>query len=149
MRLSRIVCLAALLWAGSVRHIDATCSVSTTGVVFGGYNVFNTSPVDTTGAMTCYCDKNEKTIRITLDHGNSATFSRYLVSGANHLSYNLYLDATRTTIWGDGSNGSGSLDIAKASHDQSVDFTVYARIPAGQDAAVGGYTDTLVFTVLY
>lgn len=149
MRLARIVFAASIFWGASVRPVDATCWVGATGVAFGAYNVFATAPVDTTGAVTYYCSGHERNIRITLGKGSSGSFARYMRAGFNTLNYNLYTNATRTTIWGDGSQGTGRIDIANPLHNQLVTLVVYARLPAGQDAAVGNYTDNVVVTVFY
>lgn len=48
---------------------------------------------------------------VTLDegvHGTSAE-ARRMTNGAESLAYQLYLDAARTTVWGDGVNGSAPL----------------------------------------
>ena len=77
-----------------------------------------------------------------------------LSSGMNTLSYNLYADAGRTSVWGDGTGGSVAvessvlLDVLGWAPTQS--FTVYGRIGAGQTGAVpGSYADTVSVTVTY
>ena len=93
--------------------------------------------------------------RIDLGRGGAASYApRRLSSGMNTLSYNLYADAGRTSVWGDGTGGSVAvessvlLDVLGWAPTQS--FTVYGRIGAGQTGAVpGSYADTVSVTVTY
>jgi spore coat protein U-like protein len=67
------------------------------------------------------------------------------------LNYNLFLDSNRSTIWGDGTGSTsyvsaGSLLAVGTSNRQ---YTVYGRVPAGQDRGAGSYTDTIVVTLNY
>ena len=74
---------------------------------------------------------------IALSPGSSGSYSgRRLRSGGNTLAYNLYTDATYTTVWGDGSSAtqlvsSGvTLDLLGLAPAQV--FSVYGRIPGRQ-----------------
>ncbi|MEO8071061.1 MAG: spore coat U domain-containing protein [Acidobacteriota bacterium] len=145
MGLGRIVLLAVLLLAGA-SDAFAACSVTATGMLFGPYNVFDLTPVDSTATIALKCATKDKNIKITLDRGGNSTFNRVMDSGANHLNYNLYLDATRSNIWGDGTAGTVAyLDSNPA--NGTVSIPVYGRIPAGQDVSVGAYTDSILVTV--
>ena len=66
------------------------------------------------------------------------------------LNYNLYLDAAHNQILGDGTGGtsqdSGSATISKTSPFTFIE-TIYGRIFAGQDPAVGAYSDSIVYTM--
>lgn len=63
------------------------------------------------------------------------------------LSYNLYLTAAYATVWGNGTGGTGN--VAHAGGVNSIDFTVYGRIPAGQYVNAGNYSDSITATVTY
>jgi spore coat protein U-like protein len=67
-------------------------------------------------------------------------------SGANQLNYNLYTDSAWTIVWGD---GSGISSIQSVAGNSTTTLNVYGQIPAGQDAAVGNYTDTIIATVTF
>ena len=67
----------------------------------------------------------------------------------DQLAYNLYLDAARTVVWGDGSGGTSVYANARPPNNQWVTVTVYARVGSGQDVTVGSYTDSIVATILY
>ncbi len=68
--------------------------------------------------------------------------SRSSVRMEPELAYNIYLDAARTVVWGDGAGGTQTLEVQNG--DRSVSF--YGRISAGQDVAAGPYSDAIVVT---
>lgn len=75
------------------------------------------------------------------------------MSGSNPLSYNLYTNSSRTTIWGDGTGGTSIISrnfILGLLGSITLTNNVYGRLPAGQTtAAVGSYGDTITVTVNY
>jgi spore coat protein U-like protein len=122
--------------------------------VFGNYNVFTTSALDSTGTVRYDCNPAAVNISIALSRGASSNFApRRLTNGTESLNYNLYLDASRTQVWGDGTLGTAVLSVANPANtnpgntSRAVDATVYGRIPALQDVSAGAYTDTVVVTV--
>lgn len=131
-----------------------SCSATATGVAFGVYDPFSASPHDATGTLTVNCTFTgtiTATYEISLSAGNSGAYAaRRMTSGTSALTYNLYNSAARNQIWGDGSDQSqkttGSI-IGIISNQQA--FTIYGRIPAGQNVASGLYADTIVATVAY
>jgi spore coat protein U-like protein len=141
--------LFALLLAPS--RSDAACTISTSGLVFGPYNVFNVSAVSSTGSVTYRCGLFEAifgTITVTLSTGQSGTYSpRTMRKGVEPLSYNLYLDAAATSIWGNGSGGTQMYSRTRPPYNTDVALTVYGRLPAGQDVTAGTYTDTVSVTI--
>jgi spore coat protein U-like protein len=64
-------------------------------------------------------------------------------SGTATLQYNLFTNAGRTLVWGDGTGGT-SVRTVGASRGQAL--PVFGRIPPLQDVASGSYSDTLVAT---
>ncbi len=66
---------------------------------------------------------------------------------AEGLNYNLYLDAARTTIWGDGTGGTQVYSNANPPNNTNVTVTIYGRIPASQDVSAGSYTNTVTATI--
>ena len=63
------------------------------------------------------------------------------------LNYTLYLDAAATQIWGNGTGGSQRVGPLVPPNNQSVNVTIFGKIPAGQDVTVGSYTDTIIATI--
>jgi spore coat protein U-like protein len=144
MRMAVLVAMGLLLSASSAAA--DSCSVSATGVSFGAYDVFKNGPTDSTGAMTFECNGGGKPISISLERRSLESY-RSLESGGQRLFYNLYLDASRTAVWGDGSLGSQEYFNAKPPTKTPVTVPIYGRIPSGQDVGVGQYDDTVTIVV--
>jgi spore coat protein U domain-containing protein, fimbrial subunit CupE1/2/3/6 len=148
----RIGVQACLLLAGLLRtgDVEAACTISTTSVSFGAYNVLGASPVDSTGSVTLKCLGMEANITIDLNKGGSSTFTpRRMVNGGELLTYNLYVDASRATIWGDGTGGTSRYSNASPPNNSNVIVVVYGRIPAAQDVTAGSYADTVTATITW
>ena len=122
----------------------ATCSLSVVNVNFGAYDTLSPSDSDITGSIAVSCDE-ETTGEVSLSAGLGSFAARRLQSGAQSLFYNLYLDPTRLSIWGDGSPGTSLLSIGGTGGT----YTVYARIPAQQNVTVGEYADTITVTLSF
>ncbi len=131
--------------------VQAACSLSSTSIVFGTYDVLVATPLDTTGSLVYQCTQREHDIMITLDRGGGTSFAtRRMVNGSEQLQYNLYLDAARTIIWGDGSGGTQALLIHNPQgNNQDLTVPIFGRIPAGQDRGIGTYSDTIIVTLNY
>ncbi len=148
-------CIGVTSW-GNAWALLQSCTVSAVPVSFGLYNPLSGAPVVATGTVTVSCTVTLLGLldswTIALGTGNSGSFSaRHMVNGASTLSYNLYTSAAYTNVWGDGSastalvNGSAFLAIGTT----NTDYSVYGRIPAGQDSAAGTFTDTILITLNY
>ncbi len=128
------------------------CVISSTAVKFGNYDVFNVANTDSNGSITYNCigylsPPGSGPITIFLSKGTSLTYTpRFMHNGANHLNYNLYLDAGLSLIWGDGTGGT-SIYSATAVNAVPVTVTVFGSIPASQDAQTGAYTDSVKATI--
>lgn len=145
-----------LLMPATVTALGLNCSVTATGVAFGNYNPTNSSPNNATGNVRVFCTvlviSILSTTNISLNTGGSGSFaSRKMSSGANQLNYNLYKEVGHTTVWGDGTGGTGiwtdSLLIAILG--TTVNHTIYGSVPASQYVAAGSYVDTITVTVEY
>jgi spore coat protein U domain-containing protein, fimbrial subunit CupE1/2/3/6 len=128
--------------------VSKNCSITTTPVAFGAYDpvVANvTTPLDAAGAVIVTCTKGAGT-RIDLNAGANASGSiRRMAGGGDFLTYELYQDTTRTTVWGSGSGAGQTITGAPSKAPRT--FTVFGRIPAGQDVVAGAYADTVVATI--
>lgn len=133
----------------------AICTLSVANVAFGAYSPAHFIPLDVTGSVAVSCDGLAgQTISYTLaiNAGSSGSFvSRKMTYGSHALNYNLYLDAPRTTVWGDGTVGAGILTDAYASiAGMNVrNYMVYGRIPVNQPVPPGIYNDSLIVTLTY
>jgi spore coat protein U domain-containing protein, fimbrial subunit CupE1/2/3/6 len=128
------------------------CTISTTALAFGGYDpiVANASTaLDNTGSVTITCTKGAATT-IGLNAGNNGAnatgTTRAMKSGSDYLSYEVYQNSGRTTLWGN--SGGDLFTPANAPDKNPRTFTTYGRVPAGQDVPAGAsYTDTVTATV--
>lgn len=126
------------------------CTVSTTSVNFSSYDVFLTSPTDSTGSIIIVCDTFFTFVMVAIGQSpNSGGFDpRQMASGAEYLDYNLYTTATYTSIWGDGTGGTVTRNTF-AFRNRPRTLTVYGRIPPGQDIPAGSYAETLTVTITW
>jgi len=133
--------------------VVASCSISAVNMAFGNYDpttTHATTPLDTNGSVTITCTKGATTY-IDLNPGANSpnavgTTRAMAAAGSNYLSYELYQDNTHSTVWGVGNPGNAFVPPV-APNKNARSFTIYGRIPAGQDSAVGSYTDTVTATV--
>jgi len=125
------------------------CSLTSTSVAFGNYDIFNATPLDTLGQIIFRCGNNDHNVSISLDKGGASTFNpRRMLNGTNTLNYNLYLDAARTIIWGDGTSGTQNFFVRNPQpNNQDISVPIYGRVPAGQGSSVGNYSNTLTVTI--
>ncbi len=130
----------------------AQCTLSSTGVSFGTYDVFDPSPLASTGGITYFCGPPNLPIEVHLGTGGSGSFlPRRMANGAERLAYNLYLDPAGTLIWGDGTGGTsvltGTTGPPGPPSGRTFTVTIYGRVPPEQDVTAGVYTDTVVVTL--
>lgn len=150
--LTRVAVIAALCVLGGAARVDAAnCSISTTPIVFGVYNVFTIAPIDSTGSVVYRCNGNPNVL-ITISSGQNGTFSPRAMTktsggGTDKMAYNLYLDAARTTVWGDYSSGTSAFVDNSPQNNREQEATIYGRIPAQQDVSAGSYADTVTITL--
>jgi spore coat protein U-like protein len=139
--------IAILLLGSSTAQAQfGNCTISTTSVNFGPYDVFTSFPLDSTGSIRLRCVGLffGTPVTVMLGPGNGPNAShRWMESsaGPDVLNYNLYLDAARTQVWGDPNPYAYSTTIVLFLLDRTL--TVYGRVPAGQDVVAGTYTDTV------
>ena len=133
--------------------VSANCTISTAPVAFGAYDPVSANAataLNGTGTVSVSCTSGAST-SVTLGQGANANagstaavpLRRLKDSGTNFLSYALYSDSGRTTVWegvtGVAHNGTGTL----------TNLTVYGQIPAGQNVPAANYSDTVVATITF
>ena len=125
--------------------VGINCSISTGTVAFGSYDPLvanNTSALNQSGTFSVSCPKGTSA---TIALGNGGNFSgghRFMNSGGNQLQYELYSDSGLSHVW------TSSNTVAYNSNSTAAfTETIYGQIPAGQDAATGTYSDTVVATI--
>ena len=144
----RVAAIVGMLAVGALAgRAEAACTISTTAVSFGTYNVFNASATAANGTVTYHCGSADHNIVIDLSTGSGTYATRTLKKVAENLNYNLYRDAAFATVWGDGSGTTGHYTIGNPPNNTDVNLTVYGRITALQDVSAGAYSDTVVATI--
>lgn len=152
----RLYALALVLLPGTA-HAIADCTVSATGVAFGNYAFTDPAPTDTTGNVQVSCTLSglislNVNYTILLSTGGGGSYApRKMTNGANPLRYNLYTNAGRSTVWGDGTAGTSVVsDGYLLGIGTTVrNYPVYGRLPASQNTPAGAYADTITVTVNY
>jgi spore coat protein U-like protein len=152
--------LAALALCACLDAQALDCTISATGVAFGVYDAASTAPTDSAGDVTVRCTHLgggavKTNYSVALSTGGSGTYAqRRMSSGASFLSYNLFDDATRLRVWGNGTGGStlatGSLLVNPGNYAvNEISHPIYGRIPAQQAADTGTYSDTILVTLTF
>lgn len=136
-----IACAAIVLTAEPA--MAATCSVTPQGVSFGSYDPLSASALDGVGNINVACDV-AVSFTVSLSAGSGTFAERRMPSATSHLAYNLYTDASRSTVWGDGISAS-----TVSGSGSNVDLSVYGRINALQNVPAESYSDTIAVTVSY
>jgi spore coat protein U-like protein len=125
----------------------AKCTISSSGLNFGVYDSLSVINTNGTGTLSVDCNGQRIPHTIALSEGISGSFSpRTMASGVRRLQYNLYIDAARTNVWGDGIAAGTSTLAGEAT---TAIYTVYGRIPSQQKASAGIYTDNIIVTVTF
>jgi len=141
--LCAIVVAAGLTFSAPAHARNPNCSFTITNVNFGTVDLTANTTYDTTGTLSATCrGNNNATMRVcpNLNNGTGGSNSgnpRFMLSGSNQLSYNLYQDAARTVVWGSNLDGFSSspptIDIPlNSGGNGSASVTIYGRISAAQ-----------------
>lgn len=156
--MKRLVRLLLLL--GSPASAHAACSVSAVDIPFGTYYPFSPTPLDLNGSVTVTCTASSGTspVQVALNIGSvlqdGANFAeRKMARGNTYLGFNLYKDAARTIVWGDGTSGSQTVSspASLAVNGGTVTIPVYGRVRVGQRryAPPGNYLAVITATLTY
>lgn len=99
--------------------------------------------------ITCsFADSYSIALNVGTGGGTFAT--RTLANGGNTLNFNVYSDAGRTTVWGDGSAGAPALVGMATGGGTPNDLTVYSRVLGGQTGKPEGtYSSTITATATF
>ncbi len=146
--LRRAALVAASLLAPATVRAAPTCTFGAAGALaFGTYDPLASAPLDSQSTLSYRCPRGQH-VRISLDAGLSGAFAaREMRMGTERLVYNLYLDAARTAVWGDGTGGTGvGPGVAAQGGLGTTVAYVFGRVPPAQDAVAGLYSDTVRVT---
>lgn len=143
--------------ARAIDLFGVSCSIdSTSPIVFGRYDPNANGPVDAQGQVVYRCRRRDNRVfdgrgrarvQISLSTGLTGTYDRRMWGARDRLQYNVYLDATRHVIWGDGTRGTSVItDEVRPDNDPHV-VPAFGRLFANQDVWYGLYGDNLVVTL--
>jgi spore coat protein U-like protein len=134
-------------------YVNGSCTITAGALLNFGTMMGSTSQQrDGTVQLTANCNAGlPYTIALNAGQvpGNTIANRRLGLngSGPGAIAYQLYRDASRTQLWGDGATG-GVHGGTGNGGNQSVD--VYGRIPAGQPMPANGtYRDTVTATIVF
>ncbi|MGL4721343.1 MAG: Csu type fimbrial protein [Kluyvera intermedia] len=148
----RVLILLVGICCFPIKSHAITCTATVATVAFGTVTPSSNTDVTTTGTLTYSCTKgllevlNTATVCFNLYPAAGTTVdTRRMSSGANTLSYQLYTDSGRSSVWGN--QGLTSTSVLKASIGlldlglpKNISF--YAIVPKGQfTTAPGSYQD--------
>ena len=151
------------LWSVPVLAIDlfTGCRISATSVDFGVYDPLSSLHDDNDGEIELSCGSlivvggSSISYTVTLSSGGSGSPTlRKMSKESDKLEYNLYIDSSRQTFWGETATHTrtGTFDysgLLGAIVVETATFPVYGRIYKGQLVPKGTYTDWITATVLY
>ena len=130
-----------------------TCRVTVFAIDFGIYMPLTTTHVDVTGQIDVQCQAQPGSFTVVIGPGVSGDqLARTLTAGGpNVLNYNLYRDAARTQIWGDGTPPTLVVSGVRPGKGRPTfyNYPIYGRIFANQAPNPGIYSDNLLVTVLF
>jgi spore coat protein U-like protein len=141
-----LLAVALLTLSGNV--IAQDCRVNVTPMAFGHMEPTDGVAVDSVADISVTCDKPTPfLVRLDAGQHSSDTLTRVmrLVGGVATLHYNLFLDASRTLTWGDGSGGGSTFSGISSGVGENT--PVYGRIYGGQSPPPGSYVDSVTVIV--
>jgi len=143
--------------AGNSFQVTATvtsaCTVSGTTLNFGASidPLATATPLDATSTLSVVCTNTTPytvALNAGVNAGGASNFgARTMKSGSNTLGYQLYVDAGRSSVWGDGTSSSSTSAGTGTGSTQTL--TIYGRLPSLANVIPGAYTDTVTVTVSY
>ncbi len=133
-------------------NVAAACRVTPQNLNFGTYDSLAAASLSSTSQISINCSKNTSfTVELNAGQHAASGFNRNMANGSNLLGYQLYTDSAHTTVWGDGTGGTGTVSGTGtgpgAAH--TITETVYGEVPAQQSVPVGSYSDTITVTVSF
>lgn len=131
-------------------NIVADCNLAAANLAFGSYDAASGSALDATSNISVYCSSGlAYDVSLNVGSGGGTFATRTMASGGNTLNYNLFNNAGRTTIWGDGTGSTGIVSGTGTGLLTPVTHVVYGRIASGQERAIGSYSSTITVTVTF
>ena len=149
--ISAVAIATVLFFPDSAYAIN--CGITVRPISFGTYMPMSPSHVDVIGQIDVRCQAQPGSFSVTISPGISGDqMVRTLTAGNGELLYyNLFRDAARTEVWGDGTPPSFVVSGTRPAKGRPsfYNYPVYGRIFANQPPNPGIYADNLLVTVLF
>lgn len=130
-------------------NVNAACVFNSSDLSFGLYkSPGQNSDLLSSTNMLVICDifSIGSAFSIKLLPGQSGNYNRYLTNGKDKLYYNLFLNSSRSSIWGDGSNGTNYYNgVTKI----VLRPTIFSSVFKTQNVSPGFYSDTISFEISF
>lgn len=127
--------------------VITNCNVTASTLNFGTQGVLAAN-VDQTSPLQVQCT-NTTPYNIGLDAGTgtgATVTTRKMTGASNTISYSLYSNSGRTTVWG---NTIGTNTVSGTGSGTLQTSTVFGRVPLQTTPPPATYTDTIIATVTY
>jgi spore coat protein U-like protein len=161
--------IAMAIAPGMASAQTVSCSISSGTVIFGNYDPLIThaiAPLDGAGNITyscsctgfwllCWLFPPTVSLQIDLSTGQSLSYAVRQMARAGYpadrLAYNLYRDAARTAVWGNGTGGTQhyTTTVTVGLGGVNANLSVFGRVTGGQDIPPGSYADQIILTLTY
>ena len=125
--------------------VQATCGITASPLAFGTYA---SAQLDAATTLSVSCT-NTTAYNVGLDAGTGSgatVAARKMSSGSQTLTYAVYSDSGRSTVWGP---TVGTNTVTGTGTGAAQTLNVYGRIAAGQLPTPGSYADTITATITY
>lgn len=133
----------------------ASCNAYSGNLVFGTVTLLSGGVKDSSAVINygCSASPGERVLlcfSMGADPGTGLYAPRRLSSSGNYMAFNLYTNASRSTVWGSTDSAGGAyppvalaMDFGAGEYYKTGSLTVYGRInPTGQTGLPAGYYDT-------
>ena len=128
-------------------EVVSNCVIATSNLAFGQYDPLAANAnqeLNASANVTMLCTRSTSAA-VSLDGGrNSIGTSRTLAGSSQHVSYQLFRDASRTQEWSGSTSG---IQFVSEGIHRPQQVRLYGRIPPGQEVVSGIYTDVVTATV--
>lgn len=157
-----LILLLILLAGYSLPAQADTCVASASAAAFGSVSPIANTTTSTSGSLTVTCTWGLLSLtpnvlvcaNLGTGDGSSSAAPRAMANGTHLLSYNLYTDASYSSIWGSTSNTSASTPLSATlsvvtgllTATASTTLPFYGRISAGQTSVPTVNNSTTLYT---
>lgn len=131
--------------------VASSCLVSATELAFGSITPTEAdTDLSKTSTISVTCSNTHPyTVNVGFGANGGTEANRFMKNSANadKLAYNIYTEAARTNVLGDGSGVTKNVPMVGTGAAQTI--TVYGNLKQNQFVSAGTYADTLTVNVAY